>query len=206
VALKEAKEASDRSEGVPGPGPAVSSEQIESLHSRLALPFFSSRRYALDVMARPPSAKIRLDRLLLERGLVDSREKGQALVLAGQVLVNNQKVEKCGALVNPEALLRLLGESPRYVSRGGLKLAGALEHFRIDLEGKTCLDIGASTGGFTDCLLRNGVARVYAIDVGYGQLDYRLRQGRQRRTRGGCGPPVVQALRPRTPCQSHRRD
>ncbi len=98
------------------------------------------------------------------------------MILAGQVLVQEQKVEKCGALVSGEARLRLLGEPLKYVSRGGLKLEGALEHFRIDPEGKTCLDIGASTGGFADCLLQRGAAKVFAVDVGTNQLDWKLRR------------------------------
>src|SRR5690348_13006511 len=120
--------------------------------------------------------KMRLDRLLMERGLADSRQKAQALILAGQVLVDDQKVEKCGAAVGREASVRLLGEPPRYVSRGGLKLEGALAHFKIDVTGKACLDVGASTGGFTDCLLRRGASRVIAVDVGTNQVDWKLRQ------------------------------
>lgn len=120
--------------------------------------------------------KIRLDKLLVERGLVPSRERGQALILAGKVLVNEQKVEKAGAAVESDAILRLLENDLRFVSRGGLKLERALTHWRISVEGKVCLDVGASTGGFTDCLLQHGAARVIAVDTGYGQLDYRLRQ------------------------------
>src|SRR5579864_6665022 len=120
-------------------------------------------------------AKVRLDRLLVERGLTPSREKAQALVLAGQVLVNEQKEEKCGARVGPDASIRLLVESAKYVSRGGVKLEGALEHFGVDVGGKVCLDIGASTGGFTDCLLQYGAARVFAVDAGRNQLDWKLR-------------------------------
>jgi 23S rRNA (cytidine1920-2'-O)/16S rRNA (cytidine1409-2'-O)-methyltransferase len=127
-------------------------------------------------MARAQLGKTRLDRLLVERGLADSRQKAQALILAGQVLVNDQKLEKCGAQVSLGAALRLLGKPPKYVSRGGLKLEGALEHFRINPEGKICLDIGASAGGFTDCLLQRGAARVFAVDVGTNQLDWKLRQ------------------------------
>lgn len=127
-------------------------------------------------MSSPHTRKIRLDQLLVERGLVDSCEKGQALILAGQVLVNEQKLEKCGALVDQEAPVRLLGQPTKYVSRGGLKLEGALDHFRIDPTGKLCLDIGASTGGFTDCLLQKGAAQVFAVDVGTNQLDWRLRR------------------------------
>jgi 23S rRNA (cytidine1920-2'-O)/16S rRNA (cytidine1409-2'-O)-methyltransferase len=120
--------------------------------------------------------KTRLDKLLLERGLAASRERAQALILAGKVLVNGQKVEKAGTGVNAEAEIRLLGEELKYVSRGGLKLERALEHWQIDVSGKACLDVGASTGGFTDCLLQHGAARVIAVDTGHGQLDFRLRQ------------------------------
>jgi len=127
-------------------------------------------------MAEGRAGKIRLDRLLVERGLVDSREKAQAMILAGKVLVEEQKVEKCGAAVGSQASLRLLGEPMRYVSRGGIKLEAALEHFRIDPTGKICLDIGASTGGFTDCLLQWGAAKVIAVDVGTNQLDWKLRR------------------------------
>ena len=119
--------------------------------------------------------KTRVDHLLVERGLVDSRQKAQALILAGQVLAAEQKVEKCGQLVKVDASLRILGESPRYVSRAGIKLEGALDHFGVDPSGKACADIGASTGGFTDCLMQHGARRVYAIDVGTNQLDWKLR-------------------------------
>jgi len=122
------------------------------------------------------SAKIRLDKLLVERGLAASRERAQALVLAGKVLVNEQKVEKAGAAVDPAAEVRILGEDLKYVSRGGVKLEQALAHWRIDVRGRVCMDVGASTGGFTDCLLQHGAARVIAIDTGYGQIAHRLRQ------------------------------
>ena len=127
-------------------------------------------------MAQKRSAKIRLDQLLVERGLACTRQKAQAMVLAGQVLVDEQKAEKSGLLVGAEARLRLLGEPPKYVSRGGQKLEAALDHFRIEVEGKTCLDIGASTGGFTDCLLQRGAAKVFAVDAGSNQLDWKLRR------------------------------
>ena len=120
--------------------------------------------------------KLRLDKLLVDRGLAASRERAQALILAGKVLVNDQKVDKAGAQVAAEATVRLLGEDLKYVSRGGLKLEHALEYWHINVEGKFCLDVGASTGGFTDCLLQHGAARVIAIDTGYGQMDFRLRQ------------------------------
>ena len=119
--------------------------------------------------------KLRLDKLLVERGLTPSRERAQALILAGRVLVNEQKLEKSGASVDSEAAIRILGDDQPYVSRGGLKLARALEHWHIDVSGKTCLDIGASTGGFTDCLLQAGAAQVIAVDTGYGQMDAKLR-------------------------------
>jgi len=120
--------------------------------------------------------KSRLDKLLVVRGFVPSRERAQALILAGKVLVNEQKVEKAGVQVADESVIRLLGEDLKYVSRGGLKLERALEYWKIDVEGKICLDVGASTGGFTDCLLQHGARRVVAVDTGYGQLDFKLRQ------------------------------
>src|SRR6185369_4791627 len=120
--------------------------------------------------------KVRIDKLMVERGLVPSRERAQAMVLAGRVLVNEQKVLKPGTSVETEATIRLLGDDPRYVSRGGLKLEKALLHWQIDVAGKTCLDVGASTGGFTDCLLQHGAAKVIAVDTGYGQIDMKLRQ------------------------------
>lgn len=120
--------------------------------------------------------KVRLDKLILERGLAPSRERAQALILAGRVLVNEQKVEKPGVSVSEDAALRLLGEDLRYVSRGGLKLERAIQHWKIDLSCKTCLDIGASTGGFTDCMLQHDALHVIAVDTGYGQIDASLRQ------------------------------
>jgi len=100
----------------------------------------------------------------------------QSMILAGEVLVNEQKIEKCGARVAEEAKLRLLIKSSPFVSRAGLKLAGALDHFRVEVDGQICLDVGASTGGFTDCLLKRGAARVFAVDVGTNQLDWKLRR------------------------------
>src|SRR5205809_5106779 len=120
--------------------------------------------------------KIRLDKLLVERGLVSSRERAQALILAGKVLVNGQKLEKSGNAIDSASEIRLLGEDLKYVSRGGLKLEKALDHWKINVIGKICLDVGASTGGFTDCLLQYGAARVIAVDTGHGQIDFRLRQ------------------------------
>jgi 23S rRNA (cytidine1920-2'-O)/16S rRNA (cytidine1409-2'-O)-methyltransferase len=119
--------------------------------------------------------KTRLDKLLVERGLTPSRERAQALILAGKVLVNEQKIEKAGASIDADANVRLLGADLRYVSRGGLKLEKALEHWQIDLRGKVCLDVGASTGGFSDCMLQHGAVRVIAVDTGYGQMDFGLR-------------------------------
>lgn len=119
---------------------------------------------------------MRLDKLLLERALVPSRERAQALILAGKVLVDDQKIEKAGAPVNSDAAIRLLGEDLKYVSRGGLKLEKALQHWNINVAGKACLDVGASTGGFTDCLLQHGAALVIAVDTGYGQMDLKVRQ------------------------------
>ncbi len=120
--------------------------------------------------------KTRLDKLLVERGLVPSRERAQALILAGRVLVNEQKMEKPGSSVEDTSTLRLLGGDLRYVSRGGLKLEEALRHWQVDLTGKVCLDIGTSTGGFTDCMLQHGAARVLAVDTGYGQIADSLRR------------------------------
>ncbi len=112
----------------------------------------------------------------MDRGLAASRERAQALILAGKVLVDDQKLEKAGAQVSAECAVRLLGEDLKYVSRGGLKLERALDHWNIAVAGKICLDIGASTGGFTDCLLQYGAAQVIAVDTGYGQMDFKLRQ------------------------------
>jgi len=127
-------------------------------------------------MSRHGLQRIRLDRLLVDRGLAESRQKAQAMVLAGQVLVDEQKIEKCGTVVSAAARLRLLGATLRYVGRAGLKLEGALDHFGVSPEGKICLDVGASTGGFTDCLLQRGAARVFAVDAGTNQLDWKVRQ------------------------------
>lgn len=120
-------------------------------------------------------ARERLDVLLVQRGLVASRERAKACIMAGKVFVGNQKIDKAGTLVSPDAAITVSGDGVGYVSRGGLKLAKALAVFGLDLAGKTMADIGASTGGFTDCALKNGAAKVYAIDVGYGQLAWSLR-------------------------------
>src|SRR5690242_18502889 len=121
------------------------------------------------------AAKERLDVLLVERGLIDSREQARRVIMAGEVTANGQVVDKPGMRVSVDIEL-VLRVKPRFVSRGGDKLDAALSAFALSVEGKVCADVGASTGGFTDCLLKRGAARVYAIDVGYGQIDYRLRQ------------------------------
>ncbi|HEV8615013.1 MAG TPA: TlyA family RNA methyltransferase [Methylomirabilota bacterium] len=120
-------------------------------------------------------SRVRIDRLLVDKGLVESREKATRHILAGEVLVDGQRVDKAGSLISTEAEIELKGRSP-YVSRGGEKLAHALDHFQTKIQGKFCIDVGASTGGFTDCLLQRGAVRVYAVDVGTGQLDDRLRK------------------------------
>ncbi len=119
--------------------------------------------------------KTRLDLLLVARGFAASRERARALILAGRVLVREQKIDKPGAAVPADSAVRLLGEDQPYVSRGGLKLAAALEHWQIQVAGRACLDVGASTGGFTDCLLQHGAALVTAIDTGFGQIALGLR-------------------------------
>ena len=120
--------------------------------------------------------RVRIDRLLVDRGLVESREKAQAMVMAGEVLVDEQKVVKPGHQVPAKARIRLLGGTPKYVSRAGAKLEAAVEGFCIEVTEKICLDVGVSTGGFTDCLLQRGARKVYAIDVGKGQLHWNIRQ------------------------------
>jgi 23S rRNA (cytidine1920-2'-O)/16S rRNA (cytidine1409-2'-O)-methyltransferase len=130
---------------------------------------------APDLTARGGSGKTRLDQLLVERGLAPSRAKAQALILAGRVFAGERCLDKPGQQVAGDLALELRQDQQAYVSRGGVKLADALDHFRLDPTGRTALDLGASTGGFTDVLLRRGVSRVYAVDVGYGQLDWRLR-------------------------------
>ncbi|HJY88323.1 MAG TPA: TlyA family RNA methyltransferase [Candidatus Acidoferrales bacterium] len=124
----------------------------------------------------PQTEKKRLDVLLVERGLAESRQLAQALILAGQVLVSGQKRDKAGALVPPGANIEVVGSRLRYASRGGLKLEGALEDFHLPVANKLCLDIGSSTGGFTDCLLQHGARRVYAVDVSVNQLAWKLQQ------------------------------
>lgn len=129
----------------------------------------------MSVNPQKRSNRKRLDVLLFERGLAESRQKAQAIILAGDVLVDNQKITKAGEAVSPDAAIQITGTRLRYVSRGGLKLEGALEEFQINVAGRVCLDVGSSAGGFTDCLLQNGAARVYALDVTISQLDWKLR-------------------------------
>lgn len=119
---------------------------------------------------------MRLDALLMERGLASSRARALALVLSGKVLVNGQKVEKSGASIEVGSEILVLGEDLKYVSRGGLKLERALDHWRIEVQGRVCMDVGTSTGGFTDCLLQRGAVRVIAVDTGHGQIAFALRQ------------------------------
>lgn len=121
-------------------------------------------------------AKLRLDQLLVKQGLVESREKGRALIMAGSVYVNDKRVDKPGTPVQEENQIEIKGKSLPYVSRGGLKLEKALQSFALDVQDKVIIDIGASTGGFTDCALQNGAVKSYAVDVGYGQLAWTLRQ------------------------------
>ena len=119
--------------------------------------------------------KERLDKILVDKGIAQSRERARALIMAGKVLVKGKKVEKAGEMVLADADIVLVGEDIPYVSRGGLKIEKALDEFKIDVTGKVAMDVGASTGGFTDCLLQRGAKKVYAVDVGYGQLDLKLR-------------------------------
>lgn len=121
------------------------------------------------------SKKIRLDVAVFEQGYAPSREKAKAIIMAGQVYVNNQKVDKAGTEIKEDDVLEVRGNTLKYVSRGGLKLEKAMQEFPIDLNGKICMDVGASTGGFTDCMLMNGAVKVYSVDVGYGQLAWKLR-------------------------------
>ena len=119
--------------------------------------------------------KERLDVLLVQQGYASSREKAKAIIMAGQVYVDGQKEDKAGSMFKEEAKIEVRGNTLKYVSRGGLKLEKAMSHFAVTLEGKVCMDVGASTGGFTDCMLQNGAVKVYSVDVGHGQLDWKLR-------------------------------
>jgi 23S rRNA (cytidine1920-2'-O)/16S rRNA (cytidine1409-2'-O)-methyltransferase len=120
--------------------------------------------------------KERLDVLLVKRGLAPSREKAKTMIMAGNVFVNNNREDKAGSAFAEDCVIEIHGSTLKYVSRGGLKLEKAMDHFGITLEDKICMDIGASTGGFTDCMLQNGAKKVYAVDVGYGQFAWKLRQ------------------------------
>lgn len=126
--------------------------------------------------SKPKPEKKRLDLLVVERGLAESREKAQAIILAGEVRVNGERSDKAGAQIVEDATIEVSGGSAKYASRGGLKLEGALEDFGIDAGGKICLDVGASTGGFTDCLLQHGASRIFAVDVTPQQMAWRLTQ------------------------------
>lgn len=147
----------------------------------MALPFQRPPAVLFLKMVQPKTVKLRLDELLVSRGLADSLALAQAMILAGEVLVDGQKIVKSGDRVDEQASLRLLGKPLPFVSRAGIKLNHALEHFHVEVAGRICLDIGASTGGFTDCLLQRGAARVIAVDAGTNQLDWKLR----------CDPRVV---------------
>ncbi len=152
---------------------------------------------------KPAAKKMRVDLLLVERGLVPSRERARALILAGRVLVREQKVDKPGTAVPEDAPIRLLGEEQAYVSRGGLKLEAALDHWQIAVSGRACLDVGASTGGFTDCLLQHGAAQVTALDTGFGQIAMKLRDDPRvrlvERTNARLLEPYALAAEPGTP-------
>jgi len=134
-----------------------------------------SRIQLMTSPVKPRTEKIRLDKLLVDQGHAASRERAQALILAGRVLVDEQRIDKPGTSVSAESVIRLLGSDLKYVSRGGLKLERALEHWSVNLSGLACVDIGASTGGFTDCMLQSGATSVLAVDTGYGQIAQKLR-------------------------------
>jgi 23S rRNA (cytidine1920-2'-O)/16S rRNA (cytidine1409-2'-O)-methyltransferase len=129
--------------------------------------------------APPKPKKSRLDLLIVERGLAPSRQRAQAMLLSGNVLVNGQKMEKPGTQIAADARVEIIGDAMPYASRGGLKLEGALQDFGVNPQGRTCLDVGCSTGGFTDCLLQHGAARVLVVDVSIDQLDWKLRQDKR---------------------------
>ena len=126
-----------------------------------------------------PQKKQRLDLFIVEKGLVKSRQRARAMIMAGRVIVNDQPVDKPGFLISCEDKVEFKGDDNPYVSRGGIKLEAALQNLRLDVSGAVCIDVGASTGGFTDCLLQHGAERVYAVDVGYGQLAWEIRQNQR---------------------------
>jgi 23S rRNA (cytidine1920-2'-O)/16S rRNA (cytidine1409-2'-O)-methyltransferase len=140
------------------------------------LPRAQGRYIYPPVKRDPKAAKVRADQLLVDRGLAPTRSRAQSLIMAGGVFVGARRVDKAGDLLPEDAALELRAEDHPYVSRGGVKLAGALDRFGVDPAGRVCLDVGASTGGFTDCLLQRGAAKVWAVDVGYGQLHDKLRK------------------------------
>jgi 23S rRNA (cytidine1920-2'-O)/16S rRNA (cytidine1409-2'-O)-methyltransferase len=154
-------------------------------------------------LAKARPEKIRLDILVAERGLAPSRERARALILAGRVLASEQKIDKPGATVAADSPLRLLGEDLPYVSRGGLKLAAALDHWQIAVQGRACLDVGASTGGFTDCLLQRGAASVTAIDTGFGQIAMKLRNDARVRLMERTNARLLKPDSLRSPDSSH---
>lgn len=151
------------------------SRGFSTLESRVGPACASSSWFSRGMADKIQSKKERIDVVLVERGYAASRERARALILAGRVLANEQKVDKPGATVAADAAIRLLGEDLRYVSRGGLKLEAALDHSKIDVTGRACLDVGASTGGFTDCLLQRGATHVTAVDTGFGQIAMKIR-------------------------------
>lgn len=130
----------------------------------------------MTIPIQKPTAKLRLDKLLVDAGHAASRERAQALIIAGRVLVNDQRIDKPGTSVAASVVIRMLGDDLRYVSRGGLKLEKALAYWKIDLNGLACIDVGASTGGFTDCMLQHGARSVLAVDTGYGQIAEKFRK------------------------------
>ena len=123
-----------------------------------------------------PQKKHRLDLILVEKGLIKSRQRAKAVIMAGRVLINDQLVDKPGFFVSSDDKIEFKGDDIAYVSRGGLKLEAALQNLPLEVDGSVCIDVGASTGGFTDCLLQHGAERIYAVDVGYGQLAWKIRQ------------------------------
>jgi len=136
-------------------------------------------KHPLPSLSQVPEKKHRLDSIIFEKGLVKSRQRARAMIMAGRVLVNGQRVDKPGFFVSSEDKIEFKGGDNPYVSRGGLKLEAALQNWAIDVSGAVCIDVGASTGGFTDCLLQHGAQRVYAVDVGYGQLAWEIRQNQR---------------------------
>lgn len=154
---------------------------------------FAFRITLQPLKVRSVPMKSRLDKLIIDRGLVPSRERAQALIIAGRVLVDDHKITKPGTAVAADVAIRILGDDLRYVSRGGLKLEHALRLWQIELGGKTCMDVGTSTGGFTDCMLQHGAAMVIAVDTGYGQIEARFRSHPQVRLMENTNARYLQA-------------